>query len=112
MAVARPVRFLGALSVVLFFFLVFQYLRPTPRLAPPAGEVVGNGEKIDDMERDPLLDRKSYLFKKTNVPDAESKQQSANPTACYGDTPNTTTRPRRAPPGSTPPSCRWCGTKS
>ncbi|KAK5276380.1 putative mannosyltransferase ktr4, partial [Exophiala xenobiotica] len=57
MAVARPVRFLGALSVVLLFFLIYQYLRPTPSLTPPnAGPVEGNGAKIDNMERDPLLD--------------------------------------------------------
>lgn len=58
MAVARPVRFLGVGCVVLTFFLIFQYLRPTPTLSPPH-VVVGNGEKIDSMERDPLLDRMS-----------------------------------------------------
>lgn len=57
MAVARPVRFLGALSVILVFFLIYQYLRPVPSISVP-GAASGNGEKIADMERDPLLDRK------------------------------------------------------
>lgn len=56
MAVARPVRFLGAVSVILVFVLIYQYLRPVPTISVP-GAVVGNGEKIDNMERDPLLDR-------------------------------------------------------
>lgn len=56
MAVARPVRYLGAGCVVLAFFLIFQFLRPTPTISPPH-VVVGNGEKIETMERDPLLDR-------------------------------------------------------
>ena len=54
MGVARPVRVLGALSIGLFFYLVFQLLRsPTPLDAPGGND----GGKIDDMTRDPLLDR-------------------------------------------------------
>jgi hypothetical protein len=56
MAVAKPVRLLGALSVALFFFLVFTFLRKPPPIHTP--ETQGpNGEIIPKMERDPLLDR-------------------------------------------------------
>jgi hypothetical protein len=58
MAIAKPVRYLGALSVVLVFFIVYQYLRPVPTIQAP-GAVVGNGDKIDNWEQDPLLERKS-----------------------------------------------------
>jgi hypothetical protein len=54
MAVARPVRLLGALSIALFFFLVFALFRSPPTLHTPGGQ---NGETISNMERDPLLDR-------------------------------------------------------
>lgn len=53
MAVARPVRFLGALSIVLVFFLLYQLTRPVAPITPPNR----NGETIENMERDPLLDR-------------------------------------------------------
>lgn len=54
MAVARPVRFLGALSIVLVFFLIYQLTRPTTPIAVPDKK---NGDTIENMERDPLLDR-------------------------------------------------------
>ena len=54
MAVARPLRFLGALTVALFFFLVYVFLKPPPVIEKPGGQ---NGEIIENMERDPLLDR-------------------------------------------------------
>jgi hypothetical protein len=56
MAIAKPVRYLGAVSVVLVFFVLYQYLQPVPTIQPP-GVVTGNGEKVDSWERDPLLDR-------------------------------------------------------
>jgi mannosyltransferase len=52
MAVARPVRFLGALSIVLVFFLIYQLTRPVTPITLPSR----NGDTIDNMERDPLLD--------------------------------------------------------
>jgi hypothetical protein len=56
MAVARLVRFLGALCVVLVFFLLFQLWQPTGSagLSPPSRK---DGDKIEHMENDPLLDR-------------------------------------------------------
>jgi hypothetical protein len=56
MAIAKPVRYLGALSVVLVFFVVYQYLRPIPSIQAP-GTPVGNGDKIENWEQDPLLER-------------------------------------------------------
>ncbi len=55
MAIAKPVRFMGALSVVLVFFVIYQYLRPVPTIQPP-GVVTGNGDKIENWEQDPLLE--------------------------------------------------------
>lgn len=55
MAIAKPVRFLGALSVLLVIFVIYQYLRPVPSITPP-GVVVGNGDKIENWEQDPLLE--------------------------------------------------------
>ena len=60
MAIAKPVRYLGALSVVLVFFVVYQYLRPIRNIDAP-GVVVGNGDKIESWERDPLLDRMAVV---------------------------------------------------
>ena len=60
MAIAKPVRFLGALSVILVFFVIYQYSRPVPTIEPP-GTVVGNGDKIENWEQDPLLERMTYL---------------------------------------------------
>jgi hypothetical protein len=59
MAIAKPVRYLGAVSVVLVFFVLYQYLQPVPTIQPP-GVVTGNGDKIDNWERDPLLDREPH----------------------------------------------------
>lgn len=55
MAVNRPVRFLGALSIVLVFFLIYQLTRTVPPIEVPDSK--NNGETIENMERDPLLDR-------------------------------------------------------
>lgn len=58
MAVARPVRFLGALSILLVFFLIYQLTRPAAPIPVPPKP---NGETIENMERDPLLDRAHIL---------------------------------------------------
>ena len=58
MAVARPVRFLGALSIVLVLFLIFQLTRQPAPISPPASEGYDGG-KIEKMDEDPLLSRKS-----------------------------------------------------
>lgn len=62
MVVARPVRFLIAVSAGLVLFLVYKVLNPRPVLHAPVDG--WNGEKIDAMERDPLLDR---MFCSTHV---------------------------------------------
>ena len=54
MAVARPLRFFGALSVILVFFLVYQVVKPVEPIAPPTPK---DGGKIDKWDKDPLLDR-------------------------------------------------------
>jgi hypothetical protein len=56
MAIAKPVRYLGALSVCLLFFILYEYLRPIPTIQAP-GAVVGNGDKIESWDQDPLLQR-------------------------------------------------------
>jgi hypothetical protein len=55
MVVARPVRVLIAVSAGLVLFLFYKLLNPVPALHVPVDG--WNGEKIDAMERDPLLDR-------------------------------------------------------
>ena len=62
MVVARPVRFLIAVSAGLVLFLFYKVLNPRPVLHAPVDG--WNGEKIDAMERDPLLDR---MFFSTHV---------------------------------------------
>jgi hypothetical protein len=54
MAVARPVRFLGALSIVLVLFLLYQLWQPATTLVPPSHH---DGDTIEHMESDPLLER-------------------------------------------------------
>jgi hypothetical protein len=58
MVVARPVRLLIAVSAGLVLFLFYKLLNPAPPLHVPVDG--WNGEKIEAMERDPLLDRKVY----------------------------------------------------
>lgn len=54
MAVARPIRLLGAASILLVLFLIFQ-LRKT---ATPLVGTFGSGDKlVNGMKKDPLLDR-------------------------------------------------------
>lgn len=58
MAVARPIRLLGAASILLVLFLIFQ-LRKS---AAPLVATFGSGDKLTDklthgMTKDPLLDR-------------------------------------------------------
>ena len=53
MALARPVRALGLATFCLLIFLCFQLLKNPPQLAIPGGY----GDKIENMDRDPLLDR-------------------------------------------------------
>ena len=54
MVVARPVRVLIAVSAGLVLFLFYKLLNQAPPLHVPVDG--WNGEKIDAMERDPLLD--------------------------------------------------------
>ena len=54
MAVARPVRFLGALSVILVFFLIYQLWQPATPITVPNHR---DGDTIERMEKDPLLER-------------------------------------------------------
>jgi mannosyltransferase len=52
MAVARPIRVLGAACILLILFLVFEISRPfTPKY----------GKLTHGMKSDPLLDRKEPL---------------------------------------------------
>lgn len=55
MVVARPVRLLIAVSAGLVLFLFYKLLNPAPALHVPVDG--WNGEKIEAMDRDPLLDR-------------------------------------------------------
>ena len=55
MAVARPVRFLGAISIFLVFFVIYQLTRPAVPIPVPTKP--NDGDTIENMERDPLLDR-------------------------------------------------------
>ena len=59
MGVARPVRFLGALSVGLFIFLIYLFMKPPTTIATSRPKGGQNGERIADMDRDPLLDSES-----------------------------------------------------
>lgn len=59
MAVAKPVRLLGAFSIALFFFLLFTFVRQPPAIHTPGSQ---DGQIISNMERDPLLDRTLLLF--------------------------------------------------
>ena len=57
MAIARPVRVLGALSIVLVIFLLYTVLKSPTRITPIGDQTtVKVGDTIDDMQRDPLLD--------------------------------------------------------
>ena len=57
MAIARPVRVLGALSIVLVIFLLYTVLKTPTKLTPIGDKTNKVGDTIDDMQRDPLLDR-------------------------------------------------------
>ena len=58
MAIARPVRVLGALSIVLVIFLLYTVLKTPTKLTPIGDQTATKGgDRIDDMQRDPLLDR-------------------------------------------------------
>lgn len=50
MAVARPLRALMVLAVVLWCFFLYQVLKPTPMIRGP-------GDRYMNFERDPNLDR-------------------------------------------------------
>lgn len=52
MGMPKPIRLLAGATMILFFFLVFQIVR-----SPSIPQMPGGGEKIDDMVRDPNLDR-------------------------------------------------------
>jgi mannosyltransferase len=52
MAIARPVRALALLAVILWCFFVYQVLKPSPGLRGP-------GDRYINFERDPNLDRES-----------------------------------------------------
>lgn len=56
MAIARPLRLLGAACIVLFIYVAFQVSQSPKPIAVPQG----NGEKLEDgMKKDPLIDRSS-----------------------------------------------------
>jgi hypothetical protein len=80
MAVARPLRFLGAVTIVLFFFLAYLFIRPPPRIEKPGGQI---GEIIENMERDPLLDREAINHLDQDSP-TDPSQSSANPPSPSG----------------------------
>jgi hypothetical protein len=80
MAVARPLRFLGAATIVLFFFLAYLFIRPPPTIAKPGGQ---NGEIIENMERDPLLDREAINSFDQDSP-TDLSQPSASPPSPSG----------------------------
>lgn len=62
MAIARPVRVLGALSIVLVIFLLYTVLKTPTKLTPIGDQTTTKvGDTIDDMQRDPLLDRMLFL---------------------------------------------------
>lgn len=69
MAIARPVRVLGALSIVLVIFLLYTVLKTPTKLTPIGDETTKVGGTIDDMQRDPLLDRMLFLDLDQNVAD-------------------------------------------
>lgn len=56
MAIARPVRTLGLLAVVLWCFFLYQLFKPTASIFGPAG-------RYANFERDPNLDRKRLPFR-------------------------------------------------
>ena len=89
MAVARPVRYLGIACSFLVVFLLYTLLRPSPPLlAPGEGQ---HGEKIDKMERDPLLDRGYFPPLKPFC--ADCRQLSANLQNHSGEPQSTTIVP-------------------
>ena len=53
MAMARPVRALLFVAVILWCFFLYQILKPTPTVNGPA-------ERYLNFERDPNLDRKLH----------------------------------------------------
>jgi hypothetical protein len=81
MAVARPLRFLGAVTIVLFFFLAYLFIRPPPTIVKPGGQ---NGEIIENMERDPLLDREAINYLEPKTLQLTPSQPSANPPSPSG----------------------------
>jgi mannosyltransferase len=94
MAVARPIRVLGAACILLMLFLVFEVTRP---FTPQYG-------KLEGMKRDPLLDRKeslSLLEWRMEKRYADYTKQLESLQAYYSE-PKTKTIPQRAPipPGS------------
>jgi mannosyltransferase len=56
MAVARPIRLLGAFTILLVLILVFQFSRTSTPF-------IGKGGRLTDgMKKDPLLDRMILVF--------------------------------------------------
>jgi hypothetical protein len=56
MAIARPVRALIGLAVVLWCFFLFQMFKPMPEFHGPA-------DRFINFERDPNLDRTSHRIR-------------------------------------------------
>lgn len=52
MGMPKPIRLLAGATMALFFFLVFQIVK-----SPGVIKAQGGREKVDDMVRDPNLDR-------------------------------------------------------
>lgn len=75
MAIARPVRTLGLLAVVLWCFFLYQLFKPTASIFGPAG-------RYANFERDPNLDRKEPPFP---VAQKEWPDSVANPLSATGE---------------------------
>jgi mannosyltransferase len=55
MAIARPIRVLALAAIGLWVFFIYQVFGPEKAPKPP-------GETLENMERDPLLDRMRPLY--------------------------------------------------
>lgn len=107
MSIAKPLRYLAAVSVLLVFFLIYQYSRPIPTIAvPPAGS---NGDKIENWDKDPLLEREHGLLPPASDSSLTRMQLLANLRNLCIDTPTTIILPtvptRRASMPHSSPSC-------
>ena len=56
MAIARPVRALGLAAIVIWCLFLYHMFQPSTRMGD--GAAFPPGKKIENMEHDPMLDRK------------------------------------------------------